>query len=284
MKIIVCPTDFSPNSLNACNYAIALAKRLNSKIILVHAYENPVMYTDQPLASIQLADEQVRLSVEKKLTTLKLKLQKANPGVAIESLLNEGSPHEQLAIVTDQYQANLIVMGATGTSKLERLLAGSTTSRIIRNANCPVFCIPKGAHYKGINKIIFSTDLQEDNISAASSIAAFAKNFDAEIIFLYVDDKHLIHSDEEIVRMTAKIRNKIKYPKISGYITKDPHITKGINTFLKRQPADILVMFTHRKHFPESLFHPSITKMMSHQTSIPLLSMKHSDETKLSKA
>ncbi|MCX6290562.1 MAG: universal stress protein [Bacteroidetes bacterium] len=283
MKTIICPTDFSVNATGAAKYAAGLALTLEAELILIHGYESPVMYTEQPLAAIQLADEEVRHSAEKKMSTLKSRLQKEFRNLGIRSLLLEGASYDQLIAVADQHGADLIVMGTTGTTKLERLLMGSTTARVIRKANCPVICVPKDARFEGIKKIIFSTDLHEDNISSATALASFAKNFDAEIVFLYVDDKHLIHSDEEILRMTSKIRTRIKYPKISGYISKDPHITKGITYFLKKHPADLLVMFTHRKHFPESLLHPSVTKMMSHQTKIPLLSMKFTDQQILTK-
>jgi nucleotide-binding universal stress UspA family protein len=281
VKSIICPTDFSQNATNAMRYAAALAETLTAKLILVHTYETPVMYTEQPFAVLQLADEQIRLSSEKKLAELKSKLQMNHRNLNVDFILTEGTSSDQLIASIDREKADLIVMGTTGTTKLERLLMGSTTAGIIRKAHCPVLSVPSNVKFCGIKKIVFSTDLQEDNISAASSIASFAKHFDAEIIFLYVDDKHFMHTDEEIVQMTLKIRSHIKYSKISGYISKDPYIHEGINHFLKKHPADLLVMFTHPKHFPESLFHPSLTKIMSHHTKIPLLSMKFSDTSAL---
>jgi nucleotide-binding universal stress UspA family protein len=282
MKTIICPIDFSSNSENAVNYAASLSETFASILILVHAYETPVMFTEQPFTTIQLADEELRLASEKKLEHLKLQLQKQYNTIKIDYLLTEGTSSDQLVAVADREKADLIVMGTTGLTKLERLLMGSTTAGTIRKAHCPVLSIPKNAKFRGINKIIFSTDLHEDNIGAAISISKFAKHFDSEIIFLYVDDKHLIHNDEEIVQMTEKIRTRIRYPKISGFISKNPLIHHGIDYFLKKHPADILVMFTHTRHFPESLFHPSLTKIMSHQTRIPLLSMKFSDEAIIS--
>ncbi len=277
MKTIICLTDFSANATNAIKYAGVLCDILKSKLVLIHAYEIPVMYTEQTFAVIQVADEEIRLSAEKKLADLKLLVQKEHHTIHVETRLTEGTSPDHLVEIADREKANLIVLGTTGMTKLERLFTGSTTGGIIRKANCPVLSVPPDAKFNDIKKMVFSTDLEEDNINSAVAIAAFAKHFDAEIVFLYVDNKHLIHTDEEIVRMTSKIRTRIKYPKISGYISKDPHINEGIDYFLKKHPADLLVMLTHRKHFPETLFHPSLTKMMSYQTKIPLLSMKFSD-------
>jgi nucleotide-binding universal stress UspA family protein len=283
MNTIICATDFSTNGNNAVKYATAFAKQLNATVRLVHVYENPILYSEQPLASIQMADEQVRLSAEKKLSDLKNKIIKEQAGISLETILIEGQSNDELTAFADQQHADLIVLGTTGTTRLERLLMGSTTAHVIRKANCPVLCIPREAKFDGIRKIIFTTDLHEDNMGAAESIEKFAKHFDSEIIFLYVDDHHLIHTDEEIVRTTAKIKSRIHYQKISGYISKDPHIHKGIQSFIKKHAADLMVMLTHRKHFPETVFHTSLTNMMSHQTRIPLLSIKISDAATLKK-
>ncbi|MBP6334241.1 MAG: universal stress protein [Bacteroidia bacterium] len=282
MNLILCPTDFSKSADNALHYAASLADGISARLIIMHVYEKPVMYSDAPLTRIAHAAEQMKENTEKKLKQVIAKLQKKHKNATFEMLLKDGLASEKLIEVAKKQNVDLIVMGATGTSKLARLLIGSTTSTIIRDAPCPVLSIPKQASFDGIKKIVFATDLNEDNISSATMISSFAKMFDAEISFVFVDDKHLLHSDEQIAAMTNKIRKRVKYAKISGYVSKNTSITKGIEYFLKKKPADILVMFTHARHFPESMFNTSVTKMMSHQSSIPLLALKHNDRPLLS--
>ncbi|HNS12180.1 MAG TPA: universal stress protein [Bacteroidia bacterium] len=278
MNLILCPTDFSRNATNAIQYAAALSDGISARLIIMHVYDKPVMFSDAPLTRIAHAAEQIKQNAEKKMNQLVGKLKRKYKNVTFEVMSQDGLAPEKLLQVAKKLSVDMIVMGSTGTSKIERLLIGSTTARIIRDAPCPVLSIPKNAVFGGIQKIVFATDLNEDNISSAGSISVFAKKFDAEISFLYVDDKHLLHSDEQIAAMTQKIRKRVKYGKISGYVSKNTSITKGIEYFLKKKPADILVMFTHARHFPDSMFNSSITKMMSHQANIPLLALKHSDK------
>ena len=54
MKTILCPTDFSKGSENAVRYAVELARKYKSKIILMHAYETPVIYTDVSVSAVQI--------------------------------------------------------------------------------------------------------------------------------------------------------------------------------------------------------------------------------------
>ncbi len=250
MNLILCPTDFSKNATNAVRYAAALAEGISARVIIIHIYDKPVMFSNAPLTRIAHAEEQIKANAEAQMVKLVNQLKRKYKNVSFETMARDGFHAETLLKVAQKLTVDLIVMGSTGTSKLERLLIGSTTSRIIRDAPCPVLSIPKNAEFKGVNKIVFATDLNEDNISSASMISIFAKKFDAEISFLFVDDKHLLHSDEHISAMTQKIRKRVKYPKISGFISKNTSITKGIEYFLKKKPADVLVMFTHARHFP----------------------------------
>ena len=54
MNTILVPTDFSANANKACQYAIALAKDLKAKIILMHAFETPISYPSVPMMTIQM--------------------------------------------------------------------------------------------------------------------------------------------------------------------------------------------------------------------------------------
>lgn len=278
MNLILCPTDFSRNATNAVKYAAALADDISARLIIMNVYDKPVMFSDAPLTRIAQASAQIKSNAEKKIRQLITKLIAKHKNISFEIITRDGLPGEKLLGVAKKLNVDMIIMGSTGTSRLERLLIGSTTAKIIRDAPCPVLSIPKGATFSGIKKIVFATDLNEENISSAAMISSFAKNFEAEISFVYVDDKHLLHSDEQITAMTRKIRKRVKYAKISGYISKNTSITKGIEYFLKKKPADLLVMFTHPRHFPESMFNTSITKMMSHQSNIPLLALKNADK------
>lgn len=282
MNQILCPTDFSPASKFAVEYAAALSHHIGARLVLLHAYEAPVMFSDAPLTIIRDAKQQLKQSAQNKLDAIVKRLIKLHPGLNCDTKLLAGLGSERILEAARDVSADAIVMGATGTSRLSRLLIGSTTAAVIRDAECPVLCIPKEAKFKGIHRIAFATDLQEDNLASAMTVTPFAKRFDAELSFVFVDDKHLLHSDEEIDTMSQKIRRRVKYPKLSGYIAKNPSITKGLEQYLKKQPADLLVMFTHPRHFAGGLFNQSVTKMMSHQVRIPLLAIRQVEKPVLS--
>lgn len=277
MKLILCPVDFSKNALIAADFAAALAVRIEAHLIIQHAYDVPAMFTDAPMTVVRDATKQLHELSQKKLLRLVNKLKRNHPGLRAEAVSSEGVSYHQIVSFADEKGVDLIIVGATGTSKWRRMLVGSTTAKVIRDAHCAVLTVPMNVKFKGFKKIAYSTDLKEDNIRAASMIIPFAKLFDAEISFVFVDDKHLLHDDLAINKMTKRIRSSVKYAKISGYIAKDTVVSKGLEKFIKKMKIDLLVLFTHERHFPESMFHPSVTRLMSHRVELPLLSLKYTD-------
>jgi nucleotide-binding universal stress UspA family protein len=86
-----------------------------------------------------------------------------------------------------------------------------------------------------------------------------------------------------------KGKDEMKSQNIAGEIQLDPafkaiphefhlvtgtDVRHGIESYLKKQPADLLVMVTHEHSFMERLFGKSHTTAMVYHTHVPLLVLK----------
>src|SRR6188768_1364823 len=89
MKTILVPTDFSKNADNACKYAIGIAKETKAKIILMHAYETPVLYTEVPM-TMQMDVMMFEKSASVELKKYHKKISEIAKGVKIELVLQQG--------------------------------------------------------------------------------------------------------------------------------------------------------------------------------------------------
>jgi len=277
MKNILVPTDFSKNASNAYKYAIKLAEFFKSRITLLHVYETPVLYTSMPMAT-QLDYGVIVQAANDRMKKFFAKHAKESSKVGVELMLQQGLPSARITETALEKKSDLIVVGRTGTSAVERFFIGSNTSRVINNAPCPVLAIPPNFKYNGMKKIVFATDLTADNLSYAKQIVTFASLFKSDLIFLYVDSKMKVMDDGFLEGMTRKIRQHVKYSKISGYVSTDVNVSKGINFFLKKYKADCLVMLTHHRKFYQVLWNRSITSAEAFHTSIPLLALPAKDE------
>jgi len=65
----------------------------------------------------------------------------AEQGVAVETLVLEGEPEEQILRAVDDIKADLVVMGSHGHGHMRHLLLGSVTEAVLREGEVPVLLV-----------------------------------------------------------------------------------------------------------------------------------------------
>jgi nucleotide-binding universal stress UspA family protein len=272
MRTILTASDFSKNGNNTVEYAASLAEVFNSRLIICHVNET---FTHNIRISESAVTTELLSEMRSNLESLKQKILNKHPNLSIDCIVLTGSTsHETIKNYSEENQIDLIVIGCTGTNVIERKLMGSTSSKLILSSKIPLICIPEHTNYSPIKRIAFATDLKEDNLSASLSIITFAKQFDSEISFLFIDKKDEIHTEEQISELTRKIREKVHYPKISGYIIQHINLNKGINAFHKKHNIDLLVMLKHVDEISNVSSSKSNTVYVSEHTNLPLLVLR----------
>lgn len=272
MKKIYAATDFSEGGNHAVKYAAEMAEAFKAQLFLVHVYESPMFYTaEMPYTAIETAENLAREDAEKQMNQLHKAVAKIHPGLEITPVIKRGISADGIAEVAETGGADLLVTGSTGAGVVERTLIGSTTTTLINKSKCLVLIVPHKARFKGIKSIVYATDLHERNIAAASQLLSFASDANAELVFLFIDNK--IHSDSEQIteEMAQLIRTHVTYPKTSGYVCTDPDVMNGINLFIHKMKAEMVAMVTHKRSFPRMLWEKSLTKKFSYHPEVPLL-------------
>lgn len=139
-KILVA-TDFSDCSVEACAYALALARKFDASIHLLHVINEPVdlrgFYV--PHISFEQLEKEIADGAASMLETFcKQNLQEfSNYTTSVAT----GVPYEEIIRIAQDQDASLIVIGTHGRSGLDHLIFGSTAERVVRNAPCPVLTI-----------------------------------------------------------------------------------------------------------------------------------------------
>ncbi len=135
-KVLV-PIDFSEASKRALKHGAAIAKQHAARLLTLHVVErvpHPGFYfSDQE--SILGSSEQFHKRLRGALTAL---IEEQTLEVPADSMVGEGRAYKKICEVAREQAVDLIVMGAHGLGKIERLLLGSVTERVIRSAPCPV--------------------------------------------------------------------------------------------------------------------------------------------------
>jgi nucleotide-binding universal stress UspA family protein len=272
MKTILLPTDFSKSSKNAITYAIEIAKRSKSKLILLHTYSVPVVTTDVMVVPPISEIEKAAISSLKKLADSIHK--KYGNKIAIEYKCIYGTPVESINEFCQKQKIDLIVMGMQGGGLLTEKLVGSTTTSIMRKVECPVLCIDKSVRFKPTKKIVLACDLRfVPGAKTFRLLKEYAALFKSNISVLYVMNEFETLPKKGEAVVGTKLKNALNDIRHSFNFVKNNDVVKGINDFAKKQKADMIVMIPHKHDVYENLFFEHDSKRMAFHTKLPLLTL-----------
>ncbi|MDP3070848.1 MAG: universal stress protein [Opitutaceae bacterium] len=146
LKSILVPTDFSPASNVALQYAAALAAPFAATITLLHIAEVGSMGYEHGAKDFPRMESFLRLAAEKQIADC------VPPGRAVEFKIGRGWPFggeradREIVRMALRQRADLIVIATHGQTGLDRLILGSTAERVVRHAPCPVLVARAAAH------------------------------------------------------------------------------------------------------------------------------------------
>jgi nucleotide-binding universal stress UspA family protein len=139
--------DYAPASLRSIALAAGLAKLSGGKIVLLHVTP-PLAYSSMYTGTLAVGlSQQVLAEVHKaahdtSIAALQVVAERHCQGIEYEMVARPGVP---LSVILGEAEArgvDLIVLAASGRSRVARFFVGSTADRIIREASCPVLVVP----------------------------------------------------------------------------------------------------------------------------------------------
>ena len=135
---ILCPVDFSVVSAQALRKAIALAEESRASLTLLHV-------TDPLLDAAARAAGTEDTIAEQTQDELRALLKEVSPDGAETQLTMSvaiGDPAREILRHAFECSADLIVMGTQGRGAAQRLLMGSTATRVVEATTIPVLVVP----------------------------------------------------------------------------------------------------------------------------------------------
>ncbi|MDY0383832.1 MAG: universal stress protein [Geobacter sp.] len=139
-KILVA-TDFSDCSVEACAYALTLARKFDASLQIVHVINEPVDLRGFYVPHISF--DQLEKEIADGAVSMLDSFCKENlPDFSnFTTTVVSGVPYEEITRTAQEQDASLIVIGTHGRSGLDHLIFGSTAERVVRSAPCPVLTI-----------------------------------------------------------------------------------------------------------------------------------------------
>ena len=165
---IVCPIDFSDCSRRGLEQAVTLARAWRAHLTVLHV--SSVLAVED---LVPLANDVATRAVDPDVLRAELAafVQPLAGDIAVElTVIRADDAAGAIAAAVDTFAADLLVIGASGHGRVERLLLGSTTARLLRTVTCPVLVVPPhaaAAHAGGFERVICGVDFSPASVAAA---------------------------------------------------------------------------------------------------------------------
>ncbi len=135
IKTILLATDLGPTSAEATEHAISIAAQLRARLLLVNVLDTRLVLRSRRHERVDQAN------AEREPLLVDIVHRARSAGVATEFLLWTGDPGEAILSAVEAEGADLIVVGSHGREGAGRLLLGSISDHLVRNAVCPVLVV-----------------------------------------------------------------------------------------------------------------------------------------------
>ena len=273
MKTILFPTDFSEVAKNAFVYALNFAKQYNSKIIVLHQYQLPIVHSDALPLSIKEVYDSIEFqnfeNFKSHVPKLKQIAQDHNMSdINLQYVMTQGELISNIQEIVNKESVDVIIMGTQGASGLKEIFLGSNAGNIIANVDCLIISVPHMAVFKGFNHIMFSTRFREKDKAALKKLILIAQNFDATI--------HIVNVTQNISKaneLLAEWQTLFNENFVKFYVLESQQVIKTLIHFTTSHAIDLMAMLHYKKSFLQELFNTSYTQKMSNHAQIPLLSI-----------
>lgn len=273
MKTIVVPTDYSPSSLNAVNYAADMACVTGCSLSIIHVYKPPYVVAEVPLPDIGAESSE---SFEKeKLEKLKSELLlRTFNRIKIYTAIKEGNILAEIEIFCKNVNPYAVVMGTEKAEGLEAFLGGSITLEAVKELNWPLITVPAFARFSNIKKIGLACDFRQvvDTIPF-DEIRKMVQEFNAELHVLHVNETTPENFSEGAVEESAWLQENLYDLHPQYHYIQGSDIEMSIEEFSDKNHIDLLVVVPKKHKLLHRLFQTSYSKNLVLHSQVPVMAV-----------
>jgi len=301
---VLVATDGSETGNRAVSFAIALARRHGSDLLLCNAVDHATAIAESstsnggfgllmPLVgSLNDAAESILSGAAKCVT---------DAGVTATTTVLEGRSAQAIVKLAHERHVDAIVMGTQGKRGLERFFMGSTADGVLRRTDVPTFVVPPGASHakSAFDRILVAIDDSDPSDAAAHFARDLAKAEEAHVIVCGVvatrdlAEKAATYGYDPMAMLeelragtSALIAAHMEQGRADN-VASESVIAEGdpaenILTTADAQRAELIVVGTHGRRGLQRLFVGSVAESVVRRSMVPVAvvraSRRHVDD------
>lgn len=274
---IVWATDFSKESRFCLPYIKFFAEKLKTDNHAVYVLPK---FADWVYETAFFTDDELFETIDSTRRKSLAKIQGAVKRweIPMQARIVDGLASEALINYAHENSIDMIFAGRCGGSEIEHILIGSTTSRLIRNTDIPIFVIPKNKRTVTIEKVLCPIDFNESSLRDLEFAIGFSRQLNAKLYVVHVSEffnykMPVFQRDKLIEGINERIlgiAEELDYT-IEGIIYEEGEPGQRIIEIARKQKMDVITMATHQRSGIEKFFLGSITEKVLMYSNTPVL-------------
>lgn len=274
---LLAATDLSAPARHAAERAALVARELGAALDLLHvASMAPLEKLRQLVAEVPPdAAARVLESAHADLDQLAAALQRHH-GLAAGVHVASGPLLQELQTGAQAIAADLLVLGARGSSFMRHFLLGSTAERMVRKTVRPMLVVKQPPH-EPYRTLLVPVDFSPYSVTALHDarrlapqanlilLHAFEVPFEGKLHYAGVDDdlihRYRIAARQEALQQLRRLRDEVGIPpECARIIVVHGDPSRTIVEQEQEQDCDLIVMGKHGENVVEDLILGSVTK------------------------
>lgn len=288
LKHILVATDLSAPALPALDRGFQLSAATGARCTVMHALGLEAMALLRGLLGDKSPAVSTRL-VEEAQARLDALVQDParNLGVVARTLVDEGLAGTAVTARAEAEGVDLVLVGAHGSGFLQRMLLGSTASRLLRKSRCPVLVVkqePRGSYQRALVAMDFSP-ASLASIRLARQVApgadllllhVFEVPFEGKLHFAGVDELtvqqfRLEARERAVQQLHALAEQAGLVPSDYTGLVLHGDAVRELMQHEERHQCDLIVMGKHGTHVTEELLLGSVTQRVLAESQADVL-------------
>lgn len=264
-------TAFTAISRNTLQYACNLCRHRDFKLVLLHNYEPPFIYTADAVAlsTIQTHYDHIEEKLEQELAWATFHFE----DIDIESRLVNGNFVDTITELHDTFHFELLVAGAP-ESEGEFWGWNDTFVDAITSLPVPALIIPKHIEYEALVNVGFACNY-------AQPLTPKQLRFIKKAIDIYQVSLHVIHVNvpdkkNEAKRLAFKAQLEVslsEYQPVYASVENTDVVATIIN-YVRQNNIQLLIVIPHKHGIWYNIFNQNHTRLLTRINHLPILAMQ----------
>ena len=288
---ILWANDGSKESRGALRWAEMFASRFGAKIMVISVIESPGLNTlevpQELKREISLIDRGLMTKEARRLRRVETILKQK--GIEAETRVAKGVPYEEIIKAAQSQGADLIAMGKRGLNLWARMLLGSTTTRVLREARLPVLTVHQWMKKPAVKTIVVpSCFAPADNVSLEWALE-LAQKLGASLFLLHIIEAHRswdtakggfmgrrrnLDTEKLNAMLEAVPAQTRKGVPVFTRVKAFPRPWSGIVSFVRDEGIDLIVMGTHARKGIPRFFLGSVAERVIREAPCPVITVR----------